>query len=56
MMSCEEFHLHAGADPHSLTWRKLLHLLLCRACARYSREIRAFDLQIEKALNRAGPA
>jgi hypothetical protein len=56
MMSCEEFQLHAGADPRGLTWRRLLHVLLCRACARYSREVRAFDLRIEKALNRIGPA
>lgn len=63
MMSCEEFQLHAGAEPRALTWRKLLHFLVCRACARYSRNIRALDLHIEKALavdlaccdHRAGP-
>lgn len=55
MMSCQEFQLHAGADPRELTWGKLLHLLLCRACTRYWRNIRAFDLQIEKALSRREP-
>jgi hypothetical protein len=50
MMSCEEFQLHAGADPGALGWGKLLHLLLCRACARYWRSIRTLDHHIKKAL------
>jgi hypothetical protein len=50
MVSCEEFQLHAGANPRALGWSKLLHLLLCRACARYWRSIRALDHHIKKAL------
>jgi hypothetical protein len=56
MMSCEEFQLHAGAEPRALSWRKLLHLLLCRTCARYSRSVRALDLHIERALALDVPA
>jgi hypothetical protein len=50
MMSCEEFQLHAGADPGALTWSKLLHVLFCRACARYLRSIRTLNRRMEKAL------
>jgi hypothetical protein len=50
MISCEEFQLHAGADPEALGWSKLLHLLFCRACVRYWRSIRTLDHRIKKAL------
>jgi hypothetical protein len=50
MVSCEEFQLHAGANPRALGWSKLLHVLFCRACARYLRSLRALDHRITKAL------
>jgi hypothetical protein len=52
-MSCEEFQLHAGAEPRALPWRALLHLLVCRTCAPYLKSVRALDLHIERALDLA---
>lgn len=51
MLNCEQFRFLAGADPQHLSWRQRLHWLMCRACARYLRMMRAFDRRIRLALN-----
>lgn len=49
-MSCEEFQFLAGALPRQTNWSQRLHWIMCRACARYLKEMRALDQRIERAL------
>lgn len=55
-MKCEEFQFLAGALPHEMNWKQRLHWIICRACARYLREMRELDRRIESALVLEPPA
>ena len=50
MLHCEEFRRRVGAEPQRLDWSQRLHWLVCRACGRFLREMRALDRLIAPAL------
>jgi len=46
LMTCDDFQLGAGAEPHRLSWSQRLHQLWCDSCRAFATDTRRLDRRL----------